>query len=165
MTVDDVQDFKRLWPLKLVTAIWLTFALACYLYLAFATWAGTWPFGQTAWSSEFSIWPSCYAAGGIGATSYAMRGFYQAAGPRRADEPRYHYDPNWTWWYVLRPVMGGVVGVVGYVAVRVLLTPLDVPRPQSESAYLSFSAIAFFAGYSLTQLFDWLRQAAAGVFR
>ena len=160
-------DFRRLWPLKLATAIWLIFATVAHLYLALATWQEWWPFPDLGIEVDdsFAVWAYVYAAGGLGATLFAGRGFYWAVGPQNADIPKYNYDPNWTWWYLLRPWFGGLLGLIGYGALRVVLTPAGVSTPDEGSETLFYAAVAFASGFSLTQVLAWLDNWARSLFR
>lgn len=111
-----------------------------------------------------SVWFICGAAGGLGATLYALRGFYRAVGPQRDEDPRFRYDPSWTWWYIFRPLLGIVLGLLGYVAVRVALSPVRVPPPADEQSILSFVSIAFISGFGLTRVLAWLDRRVKAVF-
>src|SRR5687767_9639743 len=99
-------DFSRFWPLKAATALWLVAVMITYLVVALSTWREWVPTRQLGFTAEArtAIWTYAFASGGIGATLYTIRGFYQAVGPQRVDNPRYHYDPNWTVWYFMRPL-------------------------------------------------------------
>ena len=156
----------RLFVLKLLTTVWFVAVFSTYLYLVLAMSQGWWPFAALAVdrAAALAAWFYCAGAGGLGATVYAARGFYWAVGPQDLTNSRYQYDPNWTWWYFLRPLMGSVVGLVGYVALRVILTPVGVGRPESESALLAFAAVSFAAGFSLTTVLNWLDQWSKGLF-
>lgn len=156
----------RLFLLKLATMVWFITVFGAYLYFALAVSQRWWPLRMLdrEQTSALSIWFYCASAGGLGATVYAARGFYQAIGPQDPTNPRYQYDPDWTWWYFIRPVLGGVMGLVGYVALRVILTPVGVDRPTTESAVLAFVAVSFAAGFSLTTVLGWLDEWSRSLF-
>lgn len=151
-----------LW-LKLGPAAWFIAATLGYLYVAGAVALGWWP-TQAPLETPLSVWFHCWAAGGLGATLYALRGFYWSVGPQRADQERFTYDPSWTWWYVLRPIAGSVLGLIGYVAARVARSPVRVPGPMDEQSALPFIAIGFAAGFSLTRVLAWLDRRVVALF-
>lgn len=149
--------------LKLATALWFLLVMSIYMYAAAATALGWWPL-QSRPEPGVGVWFLCGAAGGLGATLYALRGFYWAVGPQRGDDSRFRYDPSWTWWYIFRPILGSVLGLVGYVAVRVALSPVRVPAPADEQSILPFVAIAFISGFGLTRVLAWLDRRVRAVF-
>ena len=136
------------------TAAWFTLVTLGYLYASGAVTLGWWP-AETAASPEVAIWFFAWAAGGLGATLEALRGLYWSVGIKRAGGPVPLLDPASTWWYVLRPVAGSLLGVIGYVAVRLVLSPLNVPAPVNEQSMLPFIAVAFAAGFGLMRVVAW----------
>ena len=162
----QLADLRRLWPLKLATAVYLVAMLVGYSLLAVGTWSNDWPADAFALGERSEkIWMFCFAAGGIGSTLYTIRGFYHAVGPQNPDIPQYQYDPNWTFWYFFRPLIGGIMGIVGYVTSRLTLTPVDVPEVESASSALSYMAVAFLGGFGASELLEWLRDRARSTFR
>ena len=150
--------------LKVATGVWFIVAILGYLYVAGAVALGWWP-TQAPLEAAVGVWFHCGAAGGLGATLYALRGFYWSVGPQRAESRRFTYDPSWTWWYVLRPIAGSILGLIGYVAARVALSPVRVPGPLDEQSALPFIAISFAAGFGLTRVLAWLDRRVAALFR
>ena len=136
------------------TAVWFTSVTLGYLYVAGTVALGWWPVGTPA-DPATGIWFCCWAAGGLGATLDAVRGLYWSAGLERTGRPLLILDPSSAWWYVVRPVAGSLLGLVGYVAVRLVLSPLNVPAPVDEQSMLLFVAVAFAAGFGLTRLIGW----------
>ena len=139
---------------KLRTAAWFTLVTFGCLYVAGAVALGWWPVGTPA-DPEVGIWFYCWAAGGLGATLDALRGLYWSDGLEREGRPVLILDPSSTWWYAVRPVAGSLLGLVGYVAVRLALSPLNIPTPVDERSTLPFVAIAFIAGFALTRILKW----------
>lgn len=161
------QDFTRLWGLKLATLAWLILATTSYAYLGLATALDWTPIHETLPDRQLATqaWPLTVAAGGMGATLYTIRGFYWAVGPQSDSNALYQYDPNWTWWYFLRPLIGALIGILAYVVTRVVLTPFGLPAPTSSTEVSSHMLVAFGAGFSLTQVLSWLGRWISAVFR
>ena len=136
------------------TAAWFTLVTFGCLYVAGAVALGWWPVGTPA-DPEVGIWFYCWAAGGLGATLDALRGSYWSVGLKGTGRPVLILDPSSTWWYAVRPVAGSLLGLVGYVAVRLALSPVNVPAPVDERSTLPFVAIAFIAGFALMRALVW----------
>ena len=66
---------------------------------------------------------------------------------------------------MLRPIAGSILGLIGYVAARVALSPVRVPGPLDEQSALPFIAISFAAGFGLTRVLAWLDRRVAALFR
>lgn len=144
-------------------AAWFTLVTLGYLYVAGAVTLGWWPVGAPA-DPAIAIWFCCWAAGGLGATLDAVRGLYWSVGLERAGQPLPILDPSSTWWYVVRPLAGSLLGLVGYVAVRLVLSPLNVPAPVDEQSMLPFVAVAFAAGFGLMRLIEWRDRTVDNLF-
>ena len=125
-----------------------------YLYVAGAVALGWWPVG-TPVGPEVGVWFYCGIAGGLGALLDVLRGSYWSTGLKGTGRPILLLDPSSTWWYAVRPVAGSLLGLVGYVAVRIALSPLNVPAPVDERSTLPFIAIAFVAGFALMRILTW----------
>jgi len=98
------------------------------------------------------------ASGGLGATTYAIRGYYQA---HINDE----FDLKYTWWYIFRPLLGVVVGVVSYFLLVGGLLSLsrdsEIDYGRSRMLYVG---IAYLAGFSFTQFTNKLVDVAKTFF-
>ena len=136
------------------TAVWFTLVTFGYLYAAGAVALGWWPVG-TSTDPEVGVWFYCGVAGGLGAMLDVLRGSYWSIGLKGTGRPVLILDPSSTWWYAVRPVAGSLLGLVGYVAVRLALSPLNVPAPVDERSTLPFIAIAFVAGFALMRILEW----------
>ena len=171
--MDDIEharasaDLRRYLPLKTVTLIWFIALLGMEVYAVAATWSEWWPYPALDVTSLDDAKPGIYSfiGGSVGATLFAIRGFYWAVGPQSKDNPRYQYDPNWTWWYILRPLMGGFLGVFAYTAVRIGLATLGSTTSTSATATTTYFAVAFLAGYATTEFLEWASNVARRIFR
>ena len=111
---------------KFRAAVWFTLVTFGCLYVAGAVALGWWPVGTPA-DPEVGIWFYCWAAGGLGATLDALRGSYWSVGLKGTGRPVLILDPSSTWWYAVRPMAGSLLGLVGYVAARLALSPREPP--------------------------------------
>ncbi len=159
------RDFKRYQPLKLVTFIWFAAVLGLAVYALAALWSDWWPYGALGIDTDGAARLAVNSVAGalLGATTFAFRGFYWAVGPQSDTNRRYRYDPNWTFWYVARPVLGVALGVVIYAAMRAGVATLGTVSTDSTAA-AGYFVIGFLAGFSSTQMFDWLEGMAKKLF-
>jgi len=159
-------DLRRYLPLKVATGAWFICVLGLGTYGVCATWNQWWPYGAIPLHDAEAAKPAVYSffGGLLGAGIYAFRGFYWAIGPQSATERRFQYDPNWTPWYVARPAMGAVLGVLTFAVVRSGVGLIATPSSSgtSSAAYFVF---AFLAGFAVTEVLEWLNRSARKVFR
>lgn len=158
-------DLKRYLPLKLATLGWLLGSCGLALYGIAATWSEWWPYGHVDVPSLDTAKPAIYPffAGMLGAAVYAIRGFYWAVGPQREEIRRYQYDPNFTFWYFTHPIMGAVLGVISFAMLRAGVGTLGTASTDG-GASAAYFAVAFLAGFSVTEVMNWLYQTAGRVF-
>ena len=109
--------------------------------------------------------PAIYAflSGGLGAGVFALRGFYWAAGPQHPTKRRFQYDPNFTLWYVARPLMGAVLGAFAYALIRAGVGAFGTASTDG-GASAAYFAIAFLAGFSVTEVMTWFYRTAKRIF-
>ncbi len=159
------RDFRRYLPLKLATFVWFVLVFAMGTYALSAVWLTWWPFTalsiDTGGPERLAI--NCVAGSLLGATAYSFRGFYWAVGPQSDTNPRYRYDPNWTFWYVARPIAGMVLGAVIYAALRAGVASLGAPSTDATAA-ASYFVAGFLAGFASTEFFAWLERLATRTF-
>lgn len=149
-------DLRRYLPLKLLTFLWFVAVLAVTAYAAAATWQEWWPYPELDIADLNDVKPIIYSfiAGTIGATMFALRGFYWAVGPQDRTSKKYQYDPNWTWWYVSRPLIGGFLAVFTYAILQASVATLGETQTD-DAASTAYFAIGFLAGFSATDVFSW----------
>lgn len=158
-------DFKRYLPLKLATLAWFVIALGAGTYGMAATWSEWWPYPALDISNLDEAKPAIYSffSGLIGGTVYVLRGFYWAVGPQSDTNRRYQFDPNWTLWRVIRPIMGAFLGVFTFMLLRAGVGTLGTATTDGGSS-AAYSAVAFLAGFSVTEVLNWLTVSARRVF-
>lgn len=160
-------DLKRYLPLKVATLVWFLAVFGVATYAIAATWQEWWPYDDLGITNLNDARPAIYAsvAGLLGATVYAFRGFYWAVGPQSADVRKYQYDPNWTWWYIARPLLGIFLGAFAHAIVRGGLATFggsfDVNSPQQAAHF----ALGFLAGFAATEVLAWFSDAATRIFK
>ncbi|MBU0460853.1 MAG: hypothetical protein KJ597_05355 [Nanoarchaeota archaeon] len=102
------------------------------------------------------IYVAC--AGGLGGTLYSIRGFYQNLGEKR-------FEFNWTWWYIFRPFISIVIGVISYFLIfGGLLSVGNISDVNYEKSIMFYSAISFLAGFSFTQFSNKLEELSKTLF-
>ena len=88
----------------------------------------------------------CICGGGLGGAAGALRDFIYYSGKRL-------YDPAWGQSYLLRPVLGALMGVVAYALLRAgLLIASQGDLKAVESAAYVFFTIAFVGGFAVEQM-------------
>jgi len=158
-------DLKRYLLLKLATFAWLLAVFGLATYAIAATWGEWWPYTNLNLSNLDEAKPAIYAffSGMLGAAVYALRGFYWAVGPQSPTIRRYQYDPNFTLWYVARPVMGAFLGVFSFAVLRAGIGTLGTASTDA-GATAAYFAVAFLAGFSATEVLTWLWTLARRIF-
>ncbi|MTB53444.1 hypothetical protein [Lewinella sp. W8] len=125
--------------MKLVAAYLITFLFVLVALLLF-TLSGYSP----SWISDYNVVIQCCFAGGFGAVSYCLWAIY------------YHYsreqdwDDVWIPWYLLRPILGIIIGGFTYFLVAAGLFVLEA-SPDADASYLGIFALAFIAGLNTDQ--------------
>lgn len=109
----------------------------------------------------------------LGATLAAIRKYYRALITERTQQlenpatPGLDWSLGWVYYYVTRPILGGVLGALAltlsFVGVKVLTTPSSVPI--SEGGRYLLYASAFLVGFATSQVLDLLEAIAQRVFR
>lgn len=80
--------------------------------------------------------------GGLGGCIYCLRGVYLNACVHK------NWDPAWTPWYYIRPLVSIACGGVSYLFLRAGLLVLEAGQ-QAGSTDLGFYALAFIAGLNV----------------
>lgn len=159
-------DFKRYLPLKVATFLWFMAMFGVGTYTIAATWNEWWPYTALGITNLDEARPAIYSfiSGLLGATVYSFRGFYWAIGPQSRRNPRYQYDPNWTPWYIARPIMGAFLGVFTFALLRAGVATLGSASTDA-TATAAYFAVAFLAGFAVTEVLNWLNAAARRMFQ
>ena len=69
------------------------------------------------------------------------------------------WDNQWNVWYVLRPLVSGLVGGIAYVFLKAGLLVLDAGSPEQSSTY-GFLALSFIAGLNVDRFLVKLEDVA-----
>lgn len=94
------------------------------------------------------------ASGGLGGTVYCIRGFYQNVGEN-------NFKLKWGWWYIFRPFISIVIGIMVYfLIVGGLLSLGSISEVNYSKSVIFYSGIAFLAGFSFTQFANKLEELA-----
>jgi len=157
-------DLTTYLALKVATFLWFSFVFVSVFYLLGATWADWWPYTALNLPEIADAKPAIYSVlgGVLGSALYAFRGFYWSVGPQSSTNPRYRYDPNWTLWYVARPITGAVTGAFMFAFLRAGAGTLGTVTHDGGSA--GYFVASFLAGLVLSQALDWMAQAGQRAF-
>lgn len=105
---------------------------------------------------EILVYMAC--SGGIGGTIYCIRGFYQNLGGN-------NFQPNWTWWYIFRPVISSIIGVFSYfMIIGGLMSISNSPDINYSKSVMFYCAVSFLAGFSFTKFADKIEQLSDTIF-
>jgi hypothetical protein len=115
----------------------------------------------------------CAAFGMLGATVAAIRKYYRtlitqstAWGACQPVSPN-NWTLGWLYYYLTRPLLGGVLGALVYtlsfVGIQILVRPKQI-EISSEGRYLLFG-LAFLSGFAVSHVLDALEAIARKVFR
>ena len=94
------------------------------------------------WIASFDLAYKCVLIGGLGGCVYCLRAVYLNRSVR--DE----WDPKWTTWYILRPIVSCLVGGIAYIFLNAGLLVLDADQQSGSSSY-GFLALSFIAGLNV----------------
>ena len=97
-------------------------------------------------------------AGGLGGTIYSIRGFYQSL----ADD-NFKFG-NWVWWYIFRPAISSVTGVVVSFFIIGGILAIGTSGLNYSRGLMFYSAISFLTGFSFTQFVNKLEEIASAIF-
>lgn len=94
--------------------------------------------------------------GALGSWLHASASFVSFVGARR-------FKMSWTWWYIVRPFIGGGLGLLFYMVLRAGLVTTEA-APQSISQF-GVAALAGLAGLSTEQATKKLREVFDAMFK
>jgi hypothetical protein len=101
----------------------------------------------------------CAIIGGVGGLVYCLRGVYLNACVRN------QWDMKWWPWYVIRPIVSILCGLVSYLFLKAGLLVLDATQ-NPDGNQLGFYALAFIAGLNVDKFIgkiEDLAQATWGI--
>ena len=94
------------------------------------------------WLEPFSLAYQCALIGAVGGIVYCLRAVYLNRSVRNS------WDSNWTTWYIIRPVVSSIVGLVAFIFLNAGLLVLDAEYNNSSNHY-GFLALSFVAGLNV----------------
>jgi len=94
------------------------------------------------WLDSFSLVYQCALIGAVGGIVYCLRAVYLNRSVRKS------WDTNWTIWYLIRPVVSLIIGLVAFVFLKAGLLILDAEQGAFSSSY-GFLALSFIAGLNV----------------
>jgi hypothetical protein len=131
----------------LLTSLVVLSGLPLYIYI-------TNPFGQKLLT--ILVYIAC--SGGLGGTIYCIRGFYKNVGENK-------FLPSWTWWYIFRPIISAIIGIIVYfMFVGGLMSISNSHSINYSKSIMFYCSISFLAGFSFARLEDKLEQLSETIF-
>ncbi len=94
------------------------------------------------WLEPFSLAYQCTLMGALGGVVYCLRAIYLHRSVKKS------WDPNWTAWYIIRPVVSSIVGLVAFIFLNAGLLVLDAQHTTSSNQY-GFLALSFVVGLNV----------------
>ncbi len=99
------------------------------------------------------------SAGGLGGIVYCMRGFYE-------HKVEGNFDPNYLSWYLFRPFISTITGVIVYFLFTVHLLDASTDFSNVTADGIMFScSVAFLAGFGFTQFYGKIDDLANILFK
>jgi hypothetical protein len=105
------------------------------------------------WLADYDLPLFCALSGGFGGIVYCMRGLYVNYSARK------NWDTAWYPWYFIRPVVSVVTGGISFIFLKAGLLVLEA-KPENESTFLGFYALAFIAGLNVDKFISKLEDLA-----
>lgn len=109
------------------------------------------------WIMERQGLIKCALAGMLGGVLYCMRSVYL----NRCVKDR--WNEQWHVWYVLRPIVSSICGVVAYLILKAGLVVLDASSSTNSGQY-GYMAFALFAGLNVDKFVAKLEELGMAVF-
>ena len=82
------------------------------------------------------------SAGLLGSVVYMTRGFYQSIAEKNDENKMFDFK-RWIWWYLCRPIMGAITGLVLFIIVY-----LAFDLEQTSKNILAIFLLGFLSGYN-----------------
>ena len=99
------------------------------------------------------------SAGGLGGIVYCMRGFYE-------HKVEGNFDPNYLSWYLFRPVISSITGIIVYFLFTIHLLDAKTDFSSVTADDIMFScSVAFLAGFGFTQFYGKIDDLANILFK
>lgn len=111
----------------------------------------------------FKTFTYAFFGGVLGSVVYAFRGFYQSIAEPRNSKRSFNF--KWVFWYLVRPLAGGIFGFVAYSFTRAELGAFGLTEKVTEQNNLMFFALSFLAGFGFHDFAEYLSKKIAYLFK
>ena len=88
------------------------------------------------------------SAGILGSVVYMTRGFYQSLAEKNDENKMFDFN-RWVWWYLCRPIMGAIIGLILFIIIY-LAFDLD----QTNKNILAIFLLSFLSGYNFHEFME-----------
>jgi len=105
------------------------------------------------WIAPFSLAYKCSLLAALGGVLYSLRAVYLNRCVRKS------WDNDWIVWYLIRPIVSLIVGLIAFVFLKAGLLVLDAKQDIASPAY-GFLALAFIAGLNVDRFLVRLEELA-----
>lgn len=148
---------------KVVIFAWLMVVSVVSIFLLFWTWNNDiFTVLQVHDKTTFKTIAYAFFAGALGSIIYAFRGFYQSIAEPENSPKAFNF--KWIFWYLIRPLAGGVFGFVVYAFMRAELVAFGLTTNISEQNNLMFFSTSFLAGFGFHDFAEFLSRKVKSLF-
>lgn len=105
------------------------------------------------WFVNYRLVYQCFLIGSLGGTVYCLRAVYLNRSIKG------NWNSNWNVWYILRPLVSGLVGAIAFIFLKAGLLVLDAGSSDQSSSY-GFLALSFIAGLNVDRFLVKLEDVA-----
>lgn len=110
-----------------------------------------------------------FCAGVLGGSFYCLRALYQKIADAYApSNPKQALKPlrmrAWAFWYVYRPLQGGVLALILLVLTKSSLMQIQNPSGVDSSSYYTLVGVGFLAGFGAHEVIEKIRQIIKVIF-
>jgi hypothetical protein len=148
---------------KIVIFAWLMVVCVISILLLFWIWNDDiFNVLQVQDKTAFKTITYTFFAGVLGSVIYAFRGFYQSI--VEPDNSPKSFNFKWIFWYLIRPISGGIFGFVVYALARAELVAFGLTTSISEQNNLMFFGTSFLAGFGFHDFAEFLSRKTKSLF-
>ena len=148
---------------KVVIFVWLVIVSVLSISMVFWTWNND-IFNILRIQDKITFKTIVYTffAGVLGSAIYAFRGFYQSIAEPENFPKAFNF--KWIFWYLIRPIAGGIFGFVVYALARAELVAFGLTSNISEQNNLMFFGTSFLAGFGFHDFAEFLSRKVKNLF-
>ncbi len=84
-------------------------------------------------------------SGILGSVVYMSRGFYQSIAENLDENRKFNFE-RWVWWYLCRPIMGGITGLLVFIIIY-----LAFDLQETIKNIFAIFLVSFLSGYNFHQ--------------